>query len=111
MEIVERAIAGETRSVYLLGESMGAGVALAVGRKVQDALAGLVLVSPATTWYKTPLGGARKWLITLPEPVLAFIIALSSFQLLDAGQIETTVKRIATGERLCRNQLKKHSCF
>ena len=86
------------RSVFVLGESMGAGTALEVGRRRPD-VAGLVLVSPATGWDRTALGGARRRLIRLPEPLLAFIIALSSYQLLDLDQFRTTVRRVFSGER------------
>ena len=47
---------------------------------------------------RTALGGARSKLVRLPDPVLALIIALSSYQLLDRGQLDTTLRRIATGE-------------
>ena len=60
-------------------------------------VAGAVLVSPATGWDRTALGGARSKLVRLPDPVLALIIALSSYQL-DRGQLDTTLRRIATGE-------------
>ena len=75
---------------------MGAGVALDVAAR--SSVAGAVLVSPATGWDRTALGGARERLIRLPDPVLAVIIALSSYQLLDRGQLDTTLRRIATGE-------------
>ena len=84
------------RPVFVLGESMGAGVALDVAARSR--VAGAVLVSPATGWDRTALGGARERLIRLPDPVLALIIALSSYQLLDRGQLDTTLRRIATGE-------------
>ena len=84
------------RPVFVLGESMGAGVALDVAARSR--VAGAVLVSPATGWDRTALGGARERLIKLPDPVLALIIALSSYQLLDRGQLDTTLRRIATGE-------------
>ena len=84
------------RPVFVLGESMGAGVALDVAARSR--VAGAVLVSPATGWDRTALGGARSKLIRLPDPVLALIIALSSYQLLDRGQLDTTLRRIATGE-------------
>ena len=84
------------RPVFVLGESMGAGVALDVAAR--SSVAGAVLVSPATGWDRTALGGARERLIRLPDPVLAVIIALSSYQLLDRGQLDTTLRRIATGE-------------
>lgn len=90
---------GGSRPVYLMGESMGAGIALAVGQRGTSGLSGLVLVSPATGWDRTWLGGARQWLMTLPEPLLSMIVAFTSYQLLDAEQLTTTVRRIATGEK------------
>ena len=85
------------RPVFVLGESMGAGVALDVAAR-SSTVAGTILVSPATGWDRTALGGARSKLVQLPDPVLALIIALSSYQLLDRGQLDTTLRRIATGE-------------
>ena len=81
----------------MLGESMGAGVALDVAAR-SSTVAGTILVSPATGWDRTALGGARSKLVRLPDPVLALVIALSSYQLLDRGQLDTTLRRIATGE-------------
>lgn len=86
------------RPVFVLGESMGAGVALDVAAKCPS-IAGTILVSPATGWDRTALGGARERLIQLPDPILAFIIALSSYQLVDKGQLDTTLRRISTGEK------------
>ena len=86
------------RQVFILGESIGAGVALAVGRASKD-VDGLVLVSPATGWAETPLGGAREWLLTVPDVVLMAVVTLSTYQLVDAEQVATTVERIRTGER------------
>jgi len=100
VEEVVRSSDGGARKVFLLGESMGAGLALEVGRRCAgSSLSGLVLVSPATGWDRTWLGGARDWLLALPEPALALVVALTSYQLLDAGQIGTTLVRIATGRR------------
>ena len=78
------------RPVFVLGESMGAGVALDVAAR--SSVAGAVLVSPATGWDRTALGGARSKLVRLPDPVLALVIALSSYQLLDRGQLDTTLR-------------------
>ena len=80
----------------MLGESMGAGVALDVAAR--SSAAGTILVSPATGRDRTALGGARSSSFASPDPVLALIIALSSYQLLDRGQLDTTLRRIATGE-------------
>ena len=92
---------GGEREVYLLGESMGAGVALEVAGRLAGSphLSGLVLVSPATGWDRTWLGGALPWLLRLPTPALSLVVALTSYQLLDAAQLTTTLARIATGER------------
>ena len=84
--------------VYLLGESMGAGVALQVAAgRAGAALSGLVLVSPATGWDQTWLGRLRKRLVTLPAPLISLIVGLTSYQLLDAAQLTTTLQRLATG--------------
>ena len=84
--------------VYLLGESMGAGVALqvAVGR-AGAALSGLVLVSPATGWDQTWLGGLRGVLVRLPGWLLSLIVGLTLYQLLDAAQLTTMLQRVVTG--------------
>ena len=79
------------RPVFVLGESMGAGVALDVAAR-SSTVAGTILVSPATGWDRTALGGARSKLVRLPDPVLALIIALSSYQVLDRGQLDTTLE-------------------
>jgi len=94
---VDRAAAA--RRVFVLGESMGAGLALAVGADRADRVAGLVLVSPATAWHETALGGARDALAALPAPLLAAVVALSGYQLFDGAQVATTLRRVATGER------------
>ena len=96
---VQRADA-DGREVLLLGESMGSGIALDVARAVEPSqLSALVLVSPATAWDQTWLGKLRGWLVTLPEPLLALIIALTTYQLFDLDLMLTTARRIATGEK------------
>ncbi|EGB02910.1 hypothetical protein AURANDRAFT_68456 [Aureococcus anophagefferens] len=89
---------GADRDVYVLGESIGAGVALAAGKQ-SKAVDGLVLVSPATSWADAPLGGAREALLNAPDLVLMAVVAISAYQLLDSDQLATTVRRVATGER------------
>ena len=86
------------REVLLFGESMGAGVALDVARG-QAAPSAVVLVSPATGWDRTWLGRLRYWLVTLPDPLLGLIVALTTYQLLDASMLVTTARRIVTGEK------------
>ena len=84
--------------VYLLGESMGAGVALNVAAgPAGAALSGLVLVSPATGWDLTWLGGLRSVLVQLPGWLLSLIVSLTSYQLLDVEQLTTTVQRVLSG--------------
>ena len=95
---VVAAAEGADRDVYVLGESIGAGVALAAGKQ-SKAVDGLVLVSPATSWADTPLGGAREALLNAPDLVLMAVVAISTYQLLDSDQLATTVRRVATGER------------
>ena len=87
------------REVLLLGESMGAGVALDVARAQSSSLSALVLVSPATGWDRTWLGKLRKWLITLPGWALGLVIALTTYQLFDVDLMRTTAMRIATGTK------------
>ena len=96
---VEAGSLGGQREVYLLGESMGAGVALELGRRHCTGLKGLVLVSPATGWDQTWLGKLRTTLVELPDWALTLVVLLTSYQLLDLEQITTTVRRIATGEK------------
>ncbi|EOD12556.1 hypothetical protein EMIHUDRAFT_115697 [Emiliania huxleyi CCMP1516] len=43
---------GEGRELFLLGESMGSGVAIDVALDVPQELSGLLLVSPATGWHR-----------------------------------------------------------
>ena len=84
--------------VYLLGESMGAGVALQVAAGGAGAmLSGLVLVSPATGWDQTWLGGLCSVLVQLPGWLLSLIVGLTSYQLLDQAQLTTTLQRVLTG--------------
>ncbi|KAH8055408.1 hypothetical protein JL722_8316 [Aureococcus anophagefferens] len=85
--------------VYVLGESIGAGVALAAGKQ-SKAVDGLVLVSPATSWADTPLGGAREAPLNAPDLVLMAVVAISAYQLLDSDQLATTVRRVASCQRL-----------
>lgn len=87
------------REVFILGESMGSGVALQLGQSAPASVKGIVLVSPATSWSETWLGKTRQWLVTLPDGLLLAVITLTSYQLLDAEQFTTTLRRIVTGER------------
>ena len=88
------------RRVFVMGESMGVGIALDAARAAPDAIDGLLLVSPATTWVtETWLGRLRERLIAFPDPLLALVIALTSYQLLDVEQLTTTARRLVTGER------------
>ena len=92
------AAAAASVPVYLLGESMGAGVALNVAAgPAGAALSGLVLVSPATGWDLTWLGGLRSVLVQLPGWLLSLIVGLTSYQLLDVEQLTTTVQRVLSG--------------
>ncbi|KAK7234104.1 heparan sulfate sulfotransferase [Aureococcus anophagefferens] len=91
---VVAAAEGADRDVYVLGESIGAGVALAAGKQ-SKAVDGLVLVSPATSWADTPLGGAREAPLNAPDLVLMAVVAISAYQLLDSDQLATTVRRVA----------------
>ena len=87
------------REVVLLGESMGAGVALDCARRESSSLSSLVLVSPATGWDRTWLGKMRGWLVTLPAWALGVIIALTTYQLFDVDLMRTTAMRIVTGSK------------
>lgn len=89
------------REAYVLGESMGAGIALqqAAQSESTDAPTGIVLVSPATGWDRTWLGRIRYQVAELPDPLLSLVILLTSYQLLDLDQIWTTLRRVVTGER------------
>lgn len=91
--------AAAPREVFLLGESMGSGLALEVATRRSPSLAGLVLVSPASSWDETWLGRSRRRLVALPDALLLLVIGLSSYQLLDAAQLGTTCRRILTGEK------------
>ena len=100
MVSTEARAAAASREVFVMGESMGVAMALDAARAQPDEIAGLLLVSPATSWEsETWLGRARSRLIELPDPLLALVIALTSYQLLDLEQIATTARRIVTGER------------
>lgn len=83
--------------IYLLGESMGAGIALDVARR--EPPSALVLVSPAGAWNRTWLGRLRPWLLTLDDALLGLIVALTAYQLFDVGMMATTLRRVATGSK------------
>lgn len=97
--VADRATEALSREVFVLGESMGAGVAIQVARQLPKRISGVILVSPATSWDETWLGRMRGQLVVLPDPLLALIVSLTSYQLLDAAQILSTFRRILTGER------------
>ena len=67
------------REVVVVGESMGAGVALDCARK-QPAPSAIVLISPATSWDRTWLGKLRSWLVTLPDALLTLVVAATTYQ-------------------------------
>ena len=92
--------------VFLLGESMGAGVAIDVALRECNRLAGLVLVSPATGWYRNMGYKILSWndgvLMSGRGPwpaLLQAVLALTSYELLDAAQLTSTVRRVLTGEK------------
>lgn len=85
-------------AVVLLGESMGAGIALDVARC--EPPTALVLVSPAGQWCtKTWLGRMRVQLLNLNDTLLGLVVALTAYQLFDLGMMRTTVQRILSGEK------------
>ena len=107
-QVSEAATTSAGREVILLGESMGAGIALDVSRRCADgALSGLVLVSPATSWGETALGRNREWLVELPAPALTLVIALSSYQVRSHARRATGCVRIF-GRAVVRLTLTSH---
>ena len=88
------------REVFVLGESMGAGVALhAATRSGASPPDGVILVSPATGWDRTWVGRSRHFLVDLPDSLLGLATLFTSYQLLDVEQLWTTARRVVTGER------------
>ena len=82
------------REVFVLGESMGAGVALhAATRSGASPPDGVVLVSPATGWDRTWVGRSRHFLVDLPDSLLGLATLFTSYQLLDVEQLWTTAAR------------------
>ena len=91
---------------FLLGESMGAGVAIDVALALPERLNGLVLVSPATGWHRKWGYKVLTWRDSIlvsnrgPWPMLLqAVLTLSSYELLDPTQITSTFRRLLTGER------------
>lgn len=97
----ERACSSADREIFVLGESMGAGIALhaATQRSKSASPDGLLLVSPATGWDRTWVGSARQRLVGLPDSALGLATLLTSYQLLDVVQLWRTVRRVVTGEK------------
>ena len=109
VELVSNEVASSaadgSREVFLLGESLGTGVAIDVALDSPHLLAGLLLVSPATGWNEKWTYSILKWRgSTLVSDdgawpaVLRFLVTLSSYELLDANQIFSTFRRVLTGE-------------
>ncbi|EOD29320.1 hypothetical protein EMIHUDRAFT_99740 [Emiliania huxleyi CCMP1516] len=61
---------GEGRELFLLGESMGSGVAIDVALDVPQELSGLLLVSPATGWHRKLGYRILTWRDSVLVPVL-----------------------------------------
>jgi len=85
---------GEGRELFLLGESMGSGVAIDVALDVPQELSGLLLVSPATGWHRKLGYRILTWRDSVlvsnrgPWPaLLQLVLTLSSYVLLDAAQV------------------------
>ena len=85
---------GEGRELFLLGESMGSGVAIDVALDVPQELSGLLLVSPATGWHRKLGYRILTWRDSVlvsnrgPWPaLLQLVLTLSSYELLDAAQV------------------------
>jgi len=114
-EVVEAsASASDEREIFLLGESMGTGVAIDVALALEAAsagpsaptLAGLLLVSPATAWFRKFGYQVLTWRDSVlvsgrgPWPaLLQLLLTLSSYELLDVAQVTGTFRRLLTGER------------
>jgi len=97
---------GEGRELFLLGESMGSGVAIDVALDVPQELSGLLLVSPATGWHRKLGYRILTWRDSVlvsnrgPWPaLLQLVLTLSSYELLDAAQVASTFRRLLTGEK------------
>ena len=111
-EVVEAASSGGgDREIFLLGESMGTGVAIDVAlglappREAERSaeLAGLLLVSPATAWDRKFGYRVLTWRDSVfvsgrgPWPtLLQLLLTLSSYELLDVAQVTSTVHRLLT---------------
>lgn len=115
-----KADGADENRLYLLGESMGAGLALEVAMRMaagetarQYQPDGIVLVSPATGWNRVWLGRALLYsgnekttadggvgfpvLDAMPDAVLGLLLALTSYQLFDWGQVANLASRLAGG--------------
>ncbi|XP_074572947.1 phytyl ester synthase 2, chloroplastic-like isoform X2 [Curcuma longa] len=104
VELVERTIKSEEsyiekKPIYLVGESIGACVALAVAARNQNVDLILILANPATSFSKSQLHSFTTFLRVLPEPLHATIS--NSFRLI-TGMDASYVKE---------NDLSLHQVF
>ncbi|XP_076915643.1 phytyl ester synthase 1, chloroplastic-like [Bidens hawaiensis] len=102
----EHALSGN-KPIYMLGESFGGALALAVAARNPTLDLVLILANPATSYERSPLHPLVAFLRSLPEEYYATFPYITSFLLGDFVKM-ATVKADGTNQSLSPNELLSH---